>query len=219
MTYPNIKISDTWSGNVKKGKPEQNTYKVTWNYQRAGPLLLSRIGSRGLTSKLEGEHENKPEIIAGKKTQGLKVLLREALGKVEDLEQEMISLLSRENLTKEKECPKSGTNTSKRHSDTTEDFKNTKKLKLVIENGNPKSMYSGENQEQANLEHVWNWHQTPTGKQETNGGTATKDTKMSYWTTFTDGSPGTYYCESLIDTHWTSMQKEVEDDSWLNEYL
>lgn len=180
---------------------------------------MSRIGSRGLTSKLEGEQENKPETIAAKTTQGLKVRLREALGKVEELEQEMTSLLSKERSTKENLCQKCGTNISKRHLDTTEDFKNTKKLKLVIEHGNPKYTYTGENQEQANLEHVWNWHQTPTGKQETSGGTATKDTKMSYWTTFTDGSPGTYYCESLIDTHWTSMQKEVEDDSWLNEYL
>lgn len=49
-------------------------------------------------------------------------------------------------------------------------FQEYKKLKLVIEHGNPKYTYSGENQEQANLEHVWNWHQTPTGKQETSGG-------------------------------------------------
>lgn len=180
---------------------------------------MSRIGSRGLTSKLEGEQENKPETIAAKKTQGLKVLLREALGKVEELEKEMTSLIAKENWTKEDQCPKSGMNTLKRHLDTTEGSKNTKKLKLVIEHGNPKLTSSGENQELGNLEHVWNWHQTPTGKQETNGGTDTKDTKMSYWTTFTGGSPGTYYSESLIDTHWMSMQKEVEDDSWLNEYL
>ena len=85
---------------------------------------MSRIGSRGLTSKLEGEQENKPEIIAAKTTQGLKVRLR---GTWESGGTGASDLLAvKERSTKVNLCQKCGTNTLKRHLDTTEDFKNTK---------------------------------------------------------------------------------------------
>jgi len=219
MTYLKTTTSDTQYGNWNNQKQEQDTFKDTWNLKNLNASHGWQIGSMGLTSKIEKEPENKLVIIAVKKIQELKAHLKRVNGKLEALELETTLQKLKENWITEPACPKCGTSTLKQPCDIIEASRNTRKRKLYIEHGKLKSTSFGETPEPGNLEELWNWHQTPIGKQEMNGGMDTKETKTSLSTTFTDGYPGTSYYDSWTDIHLTSMPKEAEDDSWLSEFL
>jgi len=215
MTFHQVTTLDTLLGNLSVETVAPCTCKATSNSASRGHLHGFALGSLGLTSKLEGVPGNKLVIIHGRKIQELLGHLNSARGKLEELGREMTLLKSNASWMPGQLCQKCGTNISNQPCDTTEAFKSTKRPRLDIEPGRLKYPSIGEILGLESPEDAWKKHQELTGRLETSGGMGTRRMRTLSSMTSTDGYLGTSCFDCSTDIPWTSMQREEEEEWWL----